>query len=156
MTESTAPFEMAEATVQQAVQWLRLAIETTGGLIVALGVAISLLAFAKAFWHRHDRAYGEGYNGVRLTLARYLALALEFQLGADILSTAIAPTWTAIGKLGAIAVIRTALNYFLGREMRDEAGRLDPHGQAGRAARPADGRSEPGEPGRPAPARPPS
>jgi uncharacterized membrane protein len=62
----------------------------------------------------------ERYNEIRLTPARFLALALEFQLGADILSTAIAPSWDQIGKLGAIAVIRTALNYFLTREMREE------------------------------------
>ena len=62
----------------------------------------------------------ESYNRIRLTLARYLALALEFQLGADILSTAVAPSWDQIGKLGAIAVIRTALNYFLTREMQQE------------------------------------
>jgi uncharacterized membrane protein len=49
-----------------------------------------------------------------------LALALEFQLGADILSTAIAPSWEQIGKLGAIAVIRTALNFFLSKEMAQE------------------------------------
>ena len=60
------------------------------------------------------------FNQSRINLARYLALGLEFQLGADILSTAIAPTWTQIGKLGAIAVIRTALNFFLTREMREE------------------------------------
>ncbi len=53
-------------------------------------------------------------------LARYLALALEFQLGADVLSTAVAPSWTEIGKLGAIAVIRTGLNFFLSREMKEE------------------------------------
>ena len=53
-------------------------------------------------------------------LARYLAMALEFQLGADILSTAVAPSWNEIGKLGAIAVIRTTLNYFLSREMQEE------------------------------------
>ena len=44
----------------------------------------------------------------------------EFQLGADILSTAISPSWDQIGKLGAIAVIRTALNFFLSREMEEE------------------------------------
>lgn len=60
----------------------------------------------------------ESYNRIRLTLAPYLAL--EFQLGADILSTAVAPSWNQSGKLGAIAVIRTALNLFLTREMRDE------------------------------------
>ena len=60
------------------------------------------------------------FNAIRLVLARYLAMALEFQLGADILSTAVAPTWNEIGKLGAIAVIRTTLNYFLSREMQEE------------------------------------
>ena len=59
-------------------------------------------------------------------LLTYLALALEFQLGADILSTAVAPSWDQIGKLGAIAVIRTLLNYFLTREMREEQSRTAP------------------------------
>jgi uncharacterized membrane protein len=74
----------------------------------------------------------QNYNAIRLTLARYLALALEFQLGADILSTAIAPSWTQIGKLGAIAVIRTGLNYFLMREMR-EAGEISKEGMKNEA-----------------------
>jgi uncharacterized membrane protein len=42
----------------------------------------------------------------------------EFMLAADILKTAISPTWDDIGKLAAIAVLRTALNYFLEREIR--------------------------------------
>jgi uncharacterized membrane protein len=126
MGMAASPFEVAELNVQQAVQWIRLAIEATGALIVSLGVLIALWAFVRAFRRRLDPRYAaEGYNGVRLTLARYLALALEFQLGADILSTAIAPSWTAIGKLGAIAIIRTALNYFLGKEMREEGERME-------------------------------
>jgi len=40
-------------------------------------------------------------------------------LGADILATAIAPTWDDIGKLAAIATLRTALNYFLERELKN-------------------------------------
>lgn len=56
---------------------------------------------------------------IRLTLGRSLALALELLLGADILNTAVAPTWNDIGLLAAIAVLRTALNYFLERELRN-------------------------------------
>ena len=37
--------------------------------------------------------------------------------GADILRTAIAPDWDEIGKLAAIATLRTVLNFFLQREM---------------------------------------
>ncbi len=76
----------------------------------------------------------EGYTKVRLLLARYLALALEFQLGADILSTAISPSWDQIGKLGAIAVIRTALNFFLSREMEQEQKITDAENKIERSA----------------------
>lgn len=62
---------------------------------------------------------------VRLRLGRWLALALEFELGADILRTAIAPTWNEIGQLAAIATIRTLLNYFLQEEI-DRAARRQP------------------------------
>jgi uncharacterized membrane protein len=107
-----------ESTIINAVQWLRLIVETTGALIIGLGVLAAGYQFLRALVPPQL----ESFNGIRLTLARFLALALEFQLGADILSTAIAPTWDQIGKLGAIAIIRTALNYFLMREMRDERG----------------------------------
>jgi len=59
---------------------------------------------------------------VRLALGRSLALSLEFLLGADILRTAVEPSWDEIGRLAAIAAIRTALNYFLQREIANEAG----------------------------------
>ena len=109
-----------ETTISSAVQWLRLGVETVGALIIGVGV---LMAIYKVFVAIARRQTGD-YNGIRLDLARYLALALEFQLGADILSTAIAPSWNQIGKLGAIAVIRTGLNYFLMSEMETERTKL--------------------------------
>ena len=112
-----APSEGAlEATIINLVQWMRLIIETTSAVIICIGVVVALFEFARLLIPPQT----EGCNRIRLTLARYLSLALEFQLGADILSTAIAPSWNQIGKLAAIAVIRTALNYFLMREMREE------------------------------------
>ncbi len=106
---------VVETSIINAVQWLRLAVELTGALVIGLGIVSAAYQFVRTF----RQARGENYNDVRLTLARFLALALEFQLGADILSTAIAPDWGQIGKLGAIAVIRTGLNYFLMREMSE-------------------------------------
>jgi uncharacterized membrane protein len=49
-------------------------------------------------------------------------------LAADILRTAVAPTWEDIGKLAAIAAIRTVLNYFLERELHtiQKDGRSEP------------------------------
>lgn len=114
-----------EHSVINSVQWLKLFIETTGAIIIGIGVLISIYDFIRALIPPQL----ESYNKIRLTLARYLALALEFQLGADILSTAVAPSWDQIGKLGAIAIIRTALNYFLTREMEQErqaSGKIEP------------------------------
>ena len=68
---------------------------------------------------------------IRLALGRSLALALEFELGADILKTAVAPTWNDIGLLAAIAVLRTALNYFLERELRNAESRAPGAAPAG-------------------------
>lgn len=56
-------------------------------------------------------------DSIRLRLGQWLSLALEFEVAADILRTAIAPTWTDIGQLGAIVMLRTVLNYFLQKEI---------------------------------------
>lgn len=109
--------ETIEPMIQNGVQWLRLVIETVGALIIAAGLLVAASTFIQAALARRT----PNFSAIRLSFARFLALALEFQLGADILSTAIAPTWDAIGKLGAIAIIRTALNYFLTREMQAES-----------------------------------
>lgn len=106
-----------EFFVRAAVNWLRLGVETTGATIIGLGALVALGQFVRSAWSGQPA----NFNAIRLSLSRYLALALEFQLGADILSTAIAPSWQEIGKLGAIAFIRTGLNYFLSREMREES-----------------------------------
>jgi len=59
---------------------------------------------------------------------RWLAAALTFQLAGDIVHTAVTPTWDDIGRLAAIAVIRTFLTYFLERDIRNlrerQAGRI--------------------------------
>ena len=121
----TSVHGQAESTVISAVLWLKLGVETVGAAIIALGILSAGWLLVKALARRQTA----DFTAIRLALARYLALALEFQLGADILSTAIAPSWEQIGKLGAIAVIRTALNYFLSREMREERHEVTPEAE---------------------------
>ena len=104
-----------EEIVANLVLWLKLLIEAIGAIVIGGGILASL-RFTRGSFPPTARDFIDA----RLTLARFLAIALEFQLGADILSTAVAPSWDAIGKLAAIAIIRTALNYFLSREMQEE------------------------------------
>ncbi|NML17897.1 DUF1622 domain-containing protein [Azohydromonas caseinilytica] len=111
-----------EESVQRAVEWLRLLVETLGAVVIAAGIVVAVFGLV-----RHAlNARGTSFTPIRLAFARYLTLALELQLAADILSTSVAPTWERIGKLAAIAIIRTALNYFLSREMRDEQASEEP------------------------------
>lgn len=114
-------FEHAEETIRLSINWLRLGIETVGAVIIALGVLVAIWAFLRRLMAGLvPHSQPDSFTAVRLAFARYLALGLEFQLAADILSTAVSPTWDQIGKLAAIAVIRTALNFFLMREMSEE------------------------------------
>ena len=105
-----------EGTIVVAVRWVKLGVEIFGAGLVTLGVCVAIVQLIRTF------AVGKpaDFTETRLILARYLALALEFELGADILGTAVSPSWDQIGKLGAIAVIRTGLNFFLSMEMKGE------------------------------------
>lgn len=108
-------FEHSEQLVIGAVGWLRLSVESVGALVIGIGILVALVGFLRGAISGNAAVF----SAVRLTFARYLALGLEFQLAADILSTAVAPSWDQIGKLAAIAVIRTGLNFFLMRELRE-------------------------------------
>jgi uncharacterized membrane protein len=108
-------FSQAETWVRVGVEWLRLFVESVGAAIIAFGIIIALHGLL-----RHWEIGRSDFTPVRLGFARYLAMALEFQLAADILSTAVAPSWEQLGKLATVAIIRTGLNFFLMQEMKEE------------------------------------
>lgn len=115
-------FEHVEKEVQYYVEWLRLLVEALGALVIAAGAAVVILGLIRYVLAKRQASF----TPIRLSFARYLTLALELQLAADILSTSVAPSWDRIGKLAAIAIIRTALNFFLSREMKDERASEEP------------------------------
>jgi uncharacterized membrane protein len=57
---------------------------------------------------------------VWLRYARWLVAALTLQLAADIIESSVTTSWQTIGRLAAIAVIRTFLNYFLERDVEQQ------------------------------------
>jgi uncharacterized membrane protein len=113
-------FETVTAVVHTGAEWTRLGLETMGALTIAIGAIATIAAMVRQATARQRVSF----TSARSNLSRFLTLALEFQLAADILETAIAPEWTKIGQLAAIATIRTALNYFLSREIAEEKGEL--------------------------------
>jgi uncharacterized membrane protein len=115
--------------IRLLAETLRVALE---GLSV-LSVLIGLLAMARLVGRRARRQgrllEERPSNRGRLTFGTWLSLALEFQLGADIVATTITPSGEHLIQLGAVAVIRTLLNLFLGRELEQEQ-RLEERGRA--------------------------
>ena len=95
---------------------LRIALGAEAGavLIIGYGTVEAFVLILKRFGSRWEQ-------GTRkeawLRLGMWLLLGLEFELAADIVRSVISPTWVDIGQLGAIAVIRTFLNYFLEKDL---------------------------------------
>jgi uncharacterized membrane protein len=88
-------------------------VELIGAVVIGVGVLVAFGAYVLSELRVRPRPY----EGIRLLLGRFLALGLEFQLASDILGTAVSPSFSEIGKLGAIAAIRTVLNFFLAQEI---------------------------------------
>ena len=99
--------------------------ELAGGVALVLEVMVVLIiagAATKAFVRVvpllfHDNLIVADCHGIWMRFATAILLALEFTLAADIIRSAVAPSWDAIGRLGAIAAIRIALNFFLARDL---------------------------------------
>lgn len=98
------------------VGYLRLMVEAIGAAVIGFGAVATTFRYVLSLLGLREYTNSQ----IRLYLGRYLALGLEFQLGADILSTAVSPTFEEVQLLAAIAVIRTGLNYFLSKELERE------------------------------------
>ncbi|MCU0529301.1 MAG: DUF1622 domain-containing protein [Cyanobium sp. Prado107] len=109
--------EHLEPGLQVLAGWLRFVLETLSVLCVLTGlVSVLRMATPPTLLRRRHRPT----TGVRLTFGSWLSMALEFQLGADIVATTTAPTGQNLIQLAAVAVIRTFLNVFLAREIESE------------------------------------
>jgi uncharacterized membrane protein len=113
--------------VQEVTVWLAAATDAVAVALIGLAVVEAIARTLTLVWRRRGGAPSPSPHDLtedtRLRLARSLALALEFLLAADIMRTAVAPTWHEIGQLAAIAALRTALNFFIQREIDGAAAR---------------------------------
>ena len=112
---SLQPLELSK----HVIEYLARGVEFAAALIIAIAAARATWQSLRLLFSRD--APPQAKVAVRLTLGRWLAVALEFELAADVLNTAVTPTWSDIEKLAAIAALRTALNYFLEKEIREES-----------------------------------
>jgi hypothetical protein len=107
--------ESTEAIFKAMASWVALGVEIFACAIIVVAIIEAIvISFTLKFdplrplWKRKQ---------IFLRFGSWLILALEFELAADIVRSAIAPSWNQIGMLAAIAVIRTFLNFFLERDV---------------------------------------
>ena len=94
-----------------------LLVEAAAVLIVAFGaidafVKILRIVVTPSVVHGERKAVWRQFG-------MWLLLGLEFELAADIIRSVVSPTWKDLGELGAIALIRTFLNYFLEKDLAE-------------------------------------
>ena len=103
--------------------WLKLLVgylasgaEIAAAIVIGVAVLRGIVTYLRQLLSH--RQHIDATEVIRLQLGRVLALGLEFTVASDILRTAVAPTRQDIINLGAIVLLRTLLNYFLEREIR--------------------------------------
>ena len=94
---------------------IALGVEAAAALIIAFGAAEAFYSILRSFFATQPELGAR--KQIWLRFGVWLLLGLEFELAADVVRTAISPTWAEIGQLAAIAVIRTFLNYFLEKDL---------------------------------------
>jgi uncharacterized membrane protein len=104
--------------------WLIFATETAILVIDAMALVVIVFGTVEAFVTGLRLMITRSANGaekreVWLRYGRALVAGLTFQLAADIIETSITTDWEAVGRIAAIAVIRTFLHYFLERDLTD-------------------------------------
>jgi len=104
-----------EEWLKLLVGYVAVAAEIAAGLVIGVAVARAVFRYVSGLLGRS----GVKPELIRLDLGRALTLGLEFTVASDILRTVVAPTRADILNLGAIVLLRTLLNYFLEREIRE-------------------------------------
>ena len=110
--------DVSEVVLRTVVGYLAAATEIAAAVVIGWGVLQAVLAAALGVVRGTGNEVS-GTESVRLRLGRVLALGLEFTLASDVLRTAVAPTRSDILTLGAVILLRTLLNLFLEREIRE-------------------------------------
>ena len=106
---------MYDDLLRSVLRFLIFLANLAGGGVVGVAIMRGIVAYTVGLVRARDSAGPE--EGVRPALGRALSLALEFQVAADILGTALDPTQQDLIILAAVVALRTLLVYFLGREL---------------------------------------
>ncbi|MGY0007234.1 DUF1622 domain-containing protein [Micromonospora sp. I033] len=101
---------------REIVQRVGTLLDLAGVLVIAVGVAVATVVFALRWWR--TRQVVDHYRAYRQGVGRAILLGLELLVAGDIIRTvAVSPTFTSVGVLALIVLVRTFLSVSLQVEL---------------------------------------
>ena len=108
------------AGLAPALEWIASAIDLIGIAIVLWGFVRALIGFVAAEVRRfRGRAGVEALHALRIDLGTYILLGIEFMIASDIIHTVVKRELRDLIFVSALVAIRTAISFFLGREIAE-------------------------------------
>ncbi len=105
--------------IRHTIELIGIAFELAGVVVLVIGSILAFLRCTVTLIRLKDGPLA--YRHLRLYLGRTIVLGLEFLVAADIIhSVAIDPTFTSVGVLGLIVLVRTFLSWSLEVEINGE------------------------------------
>ena len=105
-----------EYLIRPYVGYLTFGLDIAAGIIIAISAATALFAFVKIL-RKSPKEQTEDKETIRLRLARGLLLALDFEVGSDILKTILVPSASELSILAVVVAIRIVLSWSLSKEI---------------------------------------
>lgn len=117
-TENQFPlfFEVTESLLVPYVKFLTFGIDIAAGLIIGLSAIFALISFFKILI-KPIKEQTQSKETIRLNLTRGIMLALDFEIGSDILKTILLPSVRELTILAVIVGIRIVLSWSLSKEI---------------------------------------
>jgi uncharacterized membrane protein len=103
-----------EDALRTAIGYVVPLVEACGALVIVIEVVRTIIQYLLLCVRRECAEV----RLLRIRLGQAMVMGIEFQVAADVLKTALAPTWNDILLLAALIALRTVLNYLLERELQ--------------------------------------
>ena len=105
-----------ESLIRPYVNYLTFGIDIAAGIIIGLSALIALISFFKIL-RKSPKEQTQDKETIRLRLARGMLLALDFEVGSDILKTILLPSANELSILAVVVAIRIVLSWSLSKEI---------------------------------------
>jgi len=105
-----------ESIIRPYVSYLTFGIDIAAGIIIGVSALVALISFFKIL-RKSPKEQTQDKETIRLRLASGMLLALDFEVGSDILKTILVPSADQLSILAVVVAIRIILSWSLSKEI---------------------------------------